>query len=151
MSGKSKSGVLFTIGYQGLSPGDLVKTLRKKRVELVIDVRERASSRKAGFSKSALKARLEKHGISYQHFPELGSPPDLRKKYIADGDRVYFTRHYKNSLKGKQSILEELANLATTLPVALLCYEADPGACHRSIVASALASLASPALEVQDL
>jgi uncharacterized protein (DUF488 family) len=151
MRRKSESGTLFTIGYEGLSPGDLVKTLRRNGIELVVDVRERASSRKAGFSKSGLKANLEKRGIIYQHFPELGSPPDLRKKYMADGNRAYFTRHYKNSLEGKGSILEELANLASTMPVALLCYEADPGACHRSIVASVLAPLATPALDVQDL
>ncbi|MBU1670654.1 MAG: DUF488 domain-containing protein [Actinobacteria bacterium] len=151
MRRRSTSGTLFTIGYEGLSPGDLVKTLRHNGVELVLDVRQRASSRKAGFSKSVLKSNLEKHGISYQHFPELGSPPDLRKKYNADGDRAYFIRHYRNSLEGKGSILQELANLASTMPVALVCYEADPGHCHRSIVASEMARLSTPALQVQDL
>src|SRR5258708_6569973 len=68
----------FTIGYTGFSLDEFIQKLSGSGVECLIDVREIPISRKRGFSKSALKERLETFGIEYQHFRLLGSPRPLR-------------------------------------------------------------------------
>jgi len=49
---------VFTIGYEGRQPDELIAMLRAHRVDRLIDVRERPSSRRKGFSKSALRDAL---------------------------------------------------------------------------------------------
>ena len=70
--------MLATIGYEGARPDDFVGTLQLADIEMVIDIRDRAQSRRPGFSKSALRENLEQNGISYLHLKELGDPKDGR-------------------------------------------------------------------------
>jgi len=92
---------LFTIGYEGLSPRAFLNRLKDNKVDVVIDVREVAHSRKPGFSKSYLIMLLKRAGIWYVHFGSLGSSAPARKKYKADGDFAAFARSYAKVLKPK--------------------------------------------------
>lgn len=65
---------LMTIGYEGSTIDDFVATLEVARVRVLVDVRAVTVSRKKGFSKNGLAARLEKHGIRYVHAKDLGDP-----------------------------------------------------------------------------
>ncbi len=56
----------------------MIATLTTAGVELLIDVRERPQSRRAGFSKRMLAASAEAHGIAYVHLKALGTPPEGR-------------------------------------------------------------------------
>ncbi len=67
-----------TIGYQGTTVQDFLRTLKKAKVDLVVDVRAVASSRLPGFSKSRLAANLAEAGIDYEHLRSLGTPADGR-------------------------------------------------------------------------
>ena len=69
---------LFTIGYQNARQADVIERLEQAGVQLLIDVRALAGSRKPGFSKSNLAASLAEHGIGYRHLRALGTPPDGR-------------------------------------------------------------------------
>ena len=67
---------LATIGYQAATVTSFLAALRVARVELLVDVRAVASSRRPGFSKSRLAGTLEEAGIGYLHLRDLGTPAE---------------------------------------------------------------------------
>lgn len=133
--------MISTIGYEGASLADFVGTLQLVDVRMVIDIRERAQSRRAGFSKSALRERLEAAGIGYLHLRELGDPKDGREA-ARSGDLVRFRQIYAAVLQTNEAIsaLSQIADLSRQMSVCLLCYERDHHECHRKIVADHLES-----------
>lgn len=134
--------MLATIGYEGARPDDFVGTLQLVDVQMVIDIRDRAQSRRPGFSKSALRENLEKNGIGYVHLKELGDPKEGRDA-ARSGDLAKFHKVYAAVLETQQAIdaLDQIAVLAKRLNVCLLCYERDHHECHRKIVADRLESV----------
>lgn len=128
--------MLNTIGYQGASPSDFIATLKSAGVQIVVDVRERAQSRRPGFSKRALADLLQAAGIDYQHLPELGDPKEGRDAARA-GDFPTFRRVFEQVLASptaKAAILQ-IGEIATARSACLMCYERDPAECHRRLVA----------------
>lgn len=130
---------IYTIGYEGTDIERFLATLRAVGVTLLIDVRAIALSRKKGFSKTALRERLNIEGILYRHLVQLGDPKPGREAAragrIKEFQKIY-TKHL--SSKESQECLKELAELALAQSVCLLCYERDPLHCHRSIVTAQL-------------
>ena len=141
---------LYTVGYQRKAPEELLRLLLREKVRLVADVRKRASSRRPAFSKKALGSMLGQEGIAYRHFPELGSGPEMRRALLSGGDFECFAGDYLAMLANLEGSLSELLSLAAAASTCLLCYEADPSQCHRSLVAIELARL-SPGLSVVHL
>jgi uncharacterized protein (DUF488 family) len=142
---------LFTIGYEGATVAGFLEALRAAGVELLVDVRALASSRRPGFAKTALAANLGTIGVDYLHLRGLGTPADGRAAARAgkhDEMRKIFLDHMKEDVAQ-----EELARLAEIVRgerrVCLLCFEADPMHCHRRYVVDALDPLV--ALEVEHL
>ena len=135
--------VVATIGYQSTNVANFLEALRAAGVELLVDVRAVASSRRAGFAKSRLAANVNEAGIDYLHLRGLGTPSDGRAAARAghhDEMRAIFTEHLASP--EAQADLATLADIVRQgKRVALLCFEADPRHCHRSLVASALAEL----------
>lgn len=129
---------VWTIGYETHTPESLVATLAKARIERVVDVRERAQSRKPGFSKTALSNGLARHGIAYTHVRALGTPPDVRHAYKAGGGFGPFKKGYLAHLAKHDEDVDALAALAKKERVALLCLEHDAEACHRTLLARVL-------------
>ncbi len=129
--------VVYTIGYEGTDIERFVETLKAVGIQVLADVRAVAISRKKGFSKKALKARLELEGISYLHFDALGDPKSGREAARA-GRYEEFRRVYGKHISGNeaQQALQALENVIRDAPSCLLCFERDPSVCHRSIVAS---------------
>lgn len=128
---------LFTIGYEQTPSSAVLDELRRAKVKLLVDVRAVAASRRPGFSKKQLAAGLAERGIGYVHLRGLGTPKEGREAARA-GKASAMLRIYDRHLKTEQSRIEmdELAVLAREGgPVCLLCYERDPGQCHRSRVA----------------
>jgi uncharacterized protein (DUF488 family) len=142
---------LWTIGYEKLLPPELVAELEAAGVERVIDVRFRPQSRRAGMSKTRLSERLDDHGIAYEHRRELGTPPGIRHLYrtgrLAEAEAAYRTHLEATAGAALDALARELPNAPRT---ALLCLEADPAGCHRSVVADALRAR-SKKLAVVDL
>jgi uncharacterized protein (DUF488 family) len=128
---------LFTIGYEKTALGDVLRTLKQAKVELLIDTRAVAASRRAGFSKSMLAASLEEQGIKYLHLQKLGTPAEGREAARA-GDFKTLWHIYGKHIKTKAA-REELDELESLLRqgrrICLLCYERDPDECHRSRIA----------------
>lgn len=134
---------IATIGYEGATMPRFLDVLREGKVELVVDVRAVTSSRRPGFSKNQLAAHLGEVGIDYLHLRPLGTPADGRAAARAgrfDELRAIFTEHLATT--DAQVAMESLADLVRAgRRACLLCYEADPAHCHRSMVAEALAEL----------
>jgi uncharacterized protein (DUF488 family) len=130
-----------TIGYEDATVKRFLAALRDAEVELVVDVRALASSRRPGFAKTALAANLSGAGIEYVHLRGLGTPAEGRAAARAgrhDEMRTVFAEHL--ATPAAQTDLETLATLVSSgRRVCLLCLEADPTHCHRSLVADALA------------
>jgi uncharacterized protein (DUF488 family) len=142
---------IWTIGYERLLPPALISELQAARVERLIDVRYRPQSRRAGMSKTRLGELLAEHGIAYEHRRELGTPPDIRWFYkhnqVASGAAAYRTHIEAASAEA----LDELAAELPTGPrTALMCLEAEPTDCHRTIVVERLRTRL-PDLRVVDL
>lgn len=126
---------LLTIGYEGRGLDDLVADLLGVGVGVVVDVRLTPVSRKPGFAKRRLAEALSAAAVGYVHLPALGNPRANRDGFRA-GDPRSLDR-FQALLRGPDAIaaLSEIAELAETSRVALLCYERDPGTCHRRLVA----------------
>jgi uncharacterized protein (DUF488 family) len=136
---------LFTIGYEGRHLADVTCALAAHGIDVVLDVRERAWSRKPGFSKAQLCRALADHGIAYHHEPRLGSPKPLRDTYRATGDLAAFIAGFREYLSGQDRTLREYAAVMRGDRVCLLCFEREAELCHRSVVAEALTSLTATA------
>lgn len=137
---EGNSAAVFTIGYEGRDGEEVVSLLREAGVEVLADVRERPVSRKPDFRAAALRARCEGAGITYSPWPQLGSPQDDRKALRETGDIRAFRRRFRAyARKHLKEALDQLADLARTRPVALMCYERSHEDCHRSDVADFLA------------
>ena len=142
---------LFTIGYAQAKPAAVLNELKRAKVELVVDTRAVAASRRPGFSKRQLAAALDEAGIAYLHLQKLGTPAEGRAAARA-GDLVKLWRIYDKHIETReaQDALDELrALIKSGKRIALLCYCRDPKACHRSRIASNVKKLTR--VKVSDL
>ncbi len=132
---------ITTIGYEGASPDKFDAALAAASVDVVVDVRAVAVSRKAGFSKTALSQRLRSRGLEYVHLRGLGDPKPGREAARA-GNMALFRQIFGAHLESAdaKADLARLKAIAATKTVALLCYEADAQGCHRSILAKLVAN-----------
>jgi len=131
---------LNTIGYEGVALDDFMATLTRAGVDCLIDIRERAQSRRKGFSKTALSLRLKSAGIDYLHLRQLGDPKAGREAARAgdwDAFRTIFGRVIAG-VEAQSALLEIEAILKRGRNIALLCYERDHRTCHRKIVSDIL-------------
>jgi uncharacterized protein (DUF488 family) len=126
---------LYTLGYEGSAIEDFLAALQRAKIELVVDVRALPLSRKPGFSKTVLAKTLEKEGIGYAHRVALGTPKPIRARYKSDGDFAVLSRDFHKYLAHQELALAELVDLVKGKRACLVCFEADPALCHRSIVA----------------
>jgi uncharacterized protein (DUF488 family) len=129
---------LFTIGYQQAKPDAVLGELKRARVELLVDTRAVAASRRPGFSKRQLAASLDAAEIAYLHLQKLGTPSEGRAAARA-GDLETLWRIYDKHIKTPQAqeALDELiALIKSGKRVCLLCYERDPAECHRSRISA---------------
>jgi uncharacterized protein (DUF488 family) len=127
----------FTIGYEQATQPAVLDALREAGVELLVDVRAVAASRRPGFSKRQLAAGLDERGIGYLHLRGLGTPADGRTAARA-GRHAEMRRIFEAELAGDRAqgeLGELLALIGSGRWVCLLCYERDPTHCHRSIIA----------------
>jgi uncharacterized protein (DUF488 family) len=129
----------FTVGYEYVTLAGLIAALKKQGVRRVIDTRDVANSRRAGFSKKLLAASLDEAGITYIHLRRLGTPKAGREANRA-GRMEEFWAIYERAFQQPEAQLAllEAEELCRTSATALLCFCGDASHCHRDRIARAL-------------
>jgi uncharacterized protein (DUF488 family) len=134
-----RKSVFFTVGYERTTLSGLIVGLELNGVKQVIDTRDVANSRRAGFSRKLLAATLDEHGIGYIHLRALGTPKAGREANRA-GRMDEFRAIYEASFMRPEAQLAllECEELCRDQPSALLCFCGDGVKCHRNRIAQAL-------------
>ncbi|WP_028238929.1 DUF488 domain-containing protein [Stutzerimonas azotifigens] len=132
---------IYTTGYEGLSIDAFITRLKQAQIDKVLDVREYPLSRKPGFSKKAFAECLAAAGITYEHCPPLGCPKPIRNRYKDDGDWTVYARDFRAYIRTRTDLLQSLVAEAAEQRICMVCYEADPNFCHRSLIAEAAREL----------
>jgi len=134
---RKTSQPLMTIGYEQAVANRVIGEIARAEVDILVDVRAVAASRKPGFSKRQLAAGLDEKGVAYLHLQKLGTPKEGREAARAGHiDKLFriYTRHLKTA--GAQEEMDELAALARSgKRLCLLCFERNPTICHRQWIA----------------
>jgi uncharacterized protein (DUF488 family) len=130
---------IYTIGYEGATQPELIEALCGAGVTVLADVRAVPLSRRPGFSKNVLAAGLREAGIDYVGFKALGTPPEGREA-ARRGHHARLAEVYAGQLDLPEAIVEgaKLIETAREKPTALLCFEREPGGCHRSLLVEAI-------------
>lgn len=131
--------LIWTIGYEKVGAPDFVAALKRAKIKTLIDVREVANSRRAGFAKKALSASLDEAGIAYVHLKALGTPKAGREAARkGDVETMHTIMDAKLDDPEAQMALAEAAEIAGKSRTALMCLEHDWRVCHRNLVAQRL-------------
>jgi len=139
--------VILTIGHSKHSIGDFLDLLVAHQVELVCDVRTIPKSRRnPQFNRENLAASLQSRGIAYLHLPELGGLRHARPDSINSAWRNDSFRGYADYMQTPEfeAALDRLVALSEGRRLAIMCAEAVPWRCHRSLVADALTARGIP-------
>jgi uncharacterized protein (DUF488 family) len=132
---------IFTIGHSTRSAEDFIALLRRAGVKRVYDIRTYPGSRRyPHFNAEPLAERLRSQGIEYEHHPELGgrrrpsrdAPPSAWRN---EGFRGY--AEYMRTNEFRSGIVALIQSSQET-PTAIMCSEAVPWRCHRTMVSDAL-------------
>jgi uncharacterized protein (DUF488 family) len=132
---------IFTIGHSTRPIDEFIALLQKNGVGQLIDIRTLPKSRRnPQFNSDALAASLRAAKIRYVHMKELGGLRHPSKDSINLGWRNDSFRGYADYMQTPDfaSALANAIDLASEHPTALMCAEAVPWRCHRSLVADAL-------------
>lgn len=136
-----RSNVVYTVGHSTRPIDAFVALLAAHRVGLLADVRTVPRSRhNPQFNAEALAGSMHAAGIGYRPFPGLGGFRRPRDDSPNKGWRNTSFRGYADYMQTPAFVsnLETLQGLATSQTVAIMCAEAVPWRCHRSLVADAL-------------
>jgi len=137
----SGTRAVLTLGHSTRTLEAFLGLLAEHGVQRIVDVRTvPRSARHPDFDRAALAGALAAHGIAYAHAPELGGlrrprPDSINLGWKDEGFRG-FADHMQTPVFAAR--LAELIALAGYLRVAILCAEAVPWRCHRSLIADAL-------------
>jgi len=134
-------GVVMTIGHSTRPLAAFIQLLQVHGVEKVVDVRIVPRSRhNPQFNRETLPQDLEAAGIGYVHLPGLGGLRRPRPDSINLGWQNPGFRGYADYLQTRQfqENLGVLMEMAKSERLALMCAEAVPWRCHRSLIADAL-------------
>jgi uncharacterized protein (DUF488 family) len=146
---------ISTIGVYGWDLDRFLAALRTRSVTQLLDIRQRRGVRGAEYAwanAQRLQAALAEAGVDYRHRAELAPTTELRRLQYEEDDRQGIGKRSRTMLapayaeRYTREILDaaDLEAVVADLPAdgiaALFCVERDPEACHRSLVAAALAA-----------
>jgi uncharacterized protein (DUF488 family) len=133
--------VVYTVGHSVHPIEEFVRILQAYGIRLLVDVRTIPKSRRnPQFSRENLPGSLQTAGIQYRHLPGLGGLRHPRKDSLNTGWRNASFRGYADYMQTREfgENLNQLTELAASAPTAIMCAEAVPWRCHRSLIADAL-------------
>ncbi len=133
--------IVLTVGHSTRTIEEFIALLRTHGVTCVVDVRTVPRSRhNPQFNKTLLPRSLKKAGIGYVHMPQLGGLRHAKPDSLNAGWRNASFRGYADYMQTPEfgKGIEELIECASHDRIAMMCAEAVPWRCHRSLIADAL-------------
>ena len=134
---------LWTIGHSTRPIDEFIGLLLTHGIRMLVDVRTIPYSRhNPQFHSEALAKSLANSAIQYRHILALGGRRKSRSDSVNVGWRNKGFRGYADYMQAQEfwDALEDLVEIGHRLPVAIMCAEALPWRCHRSLISDALVS-----------
>jgi uncharacterized protein (DUF488 family) len=138
---QARQPTIWTVGHSTRPIGEFIDCLRAHEIHLLVDVRTIPRSRhNPQFNTDRLAESLKDAGLSSLHMPALGGLRTARKDSINNGWRNASFRGYADYMQTPEFLnaLEKLMMQSRQSPSAIMCAEAVPWRCHRSLIADAL-------------
>jgi uncharacterized protein (DUF488 family) len=135
------ANVIFTVGHSTHPIEEFIRILEAYGIKQLVDVRTIPRSRRnPQFNSETLAASLKNAGTAYLHLPGLGGLRHARPDSRNTGWRNASFRGYADHMQTPafQRDLQTLMDLASVAPTSIMCAEAVPWRCHRSLIADAL-------------
>ena len=145
---------VFTVGHSTRPIDDFIQLLKAHGVRRVADVRTIPRSRhNPQFNSEALSKSLQKANIAYVHLVGLGGLRHTSRASINTGWRNASFRGFADYMQTHEfeKALKEFIGLAKERPSALMCAEAVPWRCHRSLISDALLVRGIPVEHIMSL
>jgi uncharacterized protein (DUF488 family) len=135
------ANVIYTVGHSTHPIDEFLRILNAHGIAQLVDVRTIPRSRRnPQFARENLPGSLTTAGIAYRHMPGLGGLRHPQRDSSNTGWRNAGFRGYADYMQTPEfhDNLENLIELASSAPTAIMCAEAVPWRCHRSLIADAL-------------
>jgi uncharacterized protein (DUF488 family) len=142
---------ISTIGHSTHPIDEFIRMLQAHYIQRLVDVRTIPKSRhNPQFSRENLPPSLQAAAIEYHHLPGLGGLRHPRKDSVNTGWRNASFRGYADYMQTPEfgQNLKHLMELASQTPTAIMCAEAVPWRCHRSLIADALVARGVAVLDI---
>jgi uncharacterized protein (DUF488 family) len=140
--GRMEAPLVCTIGHSNRPIGEFIDLLRLNEIECVLDIRTVPKSRhNPQFGQDQLPGSLDAAHIGYRHLAGLGGLRHARADSPNQAWRNASFRGYADYMQSPEFAhnVEAVIDLARAQRCVLMCAEAVPWRCHRSLVADALA------------
>ena len=144
-------GAMFTVGHSTLPIGSFIAVLEAYGIERLVDIRAIPRSRhNPQFNDTALAKSLKAQCVEYVHLKALGGLRRPRKDSLNTGWRNESFRGFADYMETDEfkGALTALIRMSREKRVAIMCAEAVPWRCHRSLVADALSVRSVPVVEI---
>jgi uncharacterized protein (DUF488 family) len=141
MPGAELSPIVLTIGHSTRTLEEFIGLLQAHGATRVVDVRTVPRSRhNPQFNEASLPGSLTNAGLAYVHMPGLGGLRHAKRDSLNPGWRNASFRGYADYMQTPEfgQSIDELVRLANRERIVLMCAEAVPWRCHRSLIADAL-------------
>jgi uncharacterized protein (DUF488 family) len=151
---KGRKLIIYTVGHSTRTLAELVDILRAHGVKRLVDVRTIPRSRhNPQFNRETLSKALHNRHLSYRHMKTLGGLRHARPDSINTGWRNASFRGFADYMQTTPfaEALEQLLALAAEKPTAIMCAEAVPWRCHRSLIADALTARGYEVCDIMSL
>lgn len=136
-----KSEIVYTIGHSTHGLDEFIAMLKHYGVRVLADVRTMPGSRRVpAYNRENLAPSLEAGGIQYLHLKALGGLRHTTKESVNGGWRNKSFRGYADYMQTEEfkAGLDVLIDVAEREVTAIMCAEAVPWRCHRSLIGDAL-------------
>jgi uncharacterized protein (DUF488 family) len=145
--------VILTIGHSTRTLDELIDILRAHGVTHLVDIRRFPGSRRQPqFNKETLAGALARAGIAYEHAVDLGGRRSPAADSVNTGLRNPQFRGYADHMRTPEfaRALDRLLEQGRNEVVAVMCAEAVPWRCHRSLLADAIVARGVPVEHIMD-
>ena len=135
--------LISTIGHSTRSIEEFIRLLELHGIDQLADIRTIPRSRhNPQFNLESLSSSLRETGVAYQHLPLLGGLRQTRSDSVNTAWRNSSFRGFADYMQTSEFAegLQQLIELASKAPTAIMCAEAVPWRCHRALVSDALSA-----------